>query len=273
MPTATARKRVAKKAVAKKVATKRPARRTEPETDEAPEESGPTKAELREQERAERREAKRAEQDERAETIYNFRQEGKGWDEIAEEMGRNQGACAKDYLWHEARLEDGGDIPEATPELIAEHREAGESYPKIEVRYDITRQKVWKLLEEAGVDHFESDIGKGGRYVKRDPEVVAERQAAAKASRSNGDGSGTGKRGRPRKFKGFTDETPDEDIMNAVEGKKITWSKVRGEGTYSAGVQEGTMDLTEDKAGNRQLTFSDGRKSRTVAVNRIVSIG
>lgn len=290
MPTATEpRKRTAKKAAAATngAARKRVARKPVVEDEEdfieeeapkrrgRPKGDGPTKGEIAALERAERQAAKAEAHAENVAEVVRMRDEGMGWDEIAEAMGKSHGLCLKFYYWHLAREEDGGNIPEPTVDDIVADREAGLSYPQIEVKYDITRQKVWAFLDEAGIDHFESDIGKGGRYVKRDPEVVAERQALAAQKRAEANpnaGKGRG-RGRKPKFQGFTDETPDEDILDAVEGKKITWNKARGDGTDSAVAKEGTVEIKTDKRKQRGLTFSDGRKTRTCYVKNIVSIG
>lgn len=286
MPTATPTKRAAKKAVSTNGTRRRVAAKTVDEAiedddlieDEAPKRGrrkseGPTQADILAQERAERKAARQSQRDDDAETVYAMREEGKSWDEISEEMGKSTGLCVKLFYWAEARREDDGDIPEPTVEAVVADREAGLSYPQIEVKYDITRKQVWEFLEEAGIDHFESDIGKGGRYVRRDPEVVAARQEAAaqKRAASRPEGSGR-KRGRKPKFNGFNDETSDEDVLNMTEGKKITWNKVRGEGTDSATPKPGTLEITEDKRGKRGLKFSDGRKTRTVYVNNIVEI-
>lgn len=291
MPTATTpRKRVAKKAAATNAngangARKRAARRPETDVDEdefmeedeapkkgRPRSEGPTKAEIAAQERAARKAEKASARDEDAATVAEMRAEEKSWDEISEELGKSVGLCVKLYYWHLAREEDGGEIPEPTTEDVVADREAGLSYPQIEVKYDITRQQVWSYLEEAGIDHFESDIGKGGRYVKRDPEIVEGRRQAAAEKRNANRPEGGRKRGRKPKFTGFTDETPDEDVLSATEGKKITWNKVRGEGTDSAIPKVGTLEITTDKRNKRGLKFSDGRKTRTVYVNNIVEI-
>jgi hypothetical protein len=268
---APARKRAAKKVVEEEFIEEDEA---QPAKKGRPRKEGPTAAEIKSNEVAERRAERAAARDEDAETVYQMKEEGTSWDDIAEAMGKSVGLCQKLLYWHEARLLDGGDIPEPTVEDIVNDRDAGMSYPQIEVKYDITRGKVWSYLEEAGIDHFESDIGKGGRYVRRDPEVVEARRKEAAAKRAtNPDGTPRTRRNRKAKFTGFTDETPDKDVMNAVEGKKIEWNKVRGEGTDSATVKEGTMEITEDKRGKRGLKFSDGRKTRTVYVNNIVAVG
>lgn len=265
------RKRAASKRAAatngKAPARKRAASKT---TDDEPVEEKTTKA----AEAAEAREARKAARlekwDDLSNQVFELREEGKGWDEIAEELEMSVGLAQKYLFWHEARQEDGGDIPEATADEVARLRDEEHlSWPRIEVMFDISRQTCWKLYAEAKGDpeaHFSSDIGKGGRYVERDPDEVEARRAARKPASNS-----TGRRGRPPKFKGFRDETPDEDVMNAVEGKKITWDKTRGGGEDSAVVKEGTMSIVNNKSG-RGLQFSDGRKTRTVFVNKIKAV-
>lgn len=215
----------------------------------------------REQERQERYEAKLAEERERIDLVTELRDAGKTWDEVVTVTGIN--ASTAQYLYLKGQNSN-GKRPEATPEAIISEREAGMSYAKIQAKYGIGRQQVWRLMEEGGVDHFSSDIGKGGRFINRDPEKVAARQAA-KAS------TGT-KRGRRKAFKGFTDETADDEVMATIENKTIEWNKVRGEGTLTAKVKEGTISIVHSKAGVRGVQFNDGSKQRTVAVNSIVSV-
>lgn len=288
--TSAPRKRVAKKAAATPESTNTaPKRRGRPpkaatpvEDEETFEESpkGPTKAEIDAEERAQRKQERRDEYEEAVARVVELRSTDPvtGWDEISEELGVHPGVALKMLYWHEARQEDNYELEVPTPEAVAELRDAGWSWPRIEVKYDITRGKAWKLYGEAMGDeeaHFSSDIGKGGRYVERDPEEVAARRAARASSKpaTNGAGAAPKRRGRKAAFKGFTDETPEEDILNAVEGNKITWNLTRGDGTDSAIPKPGTVQIVTDKRNQRGIKFNDGRKSRTVYVNKVIAIG
>lgn len=237
-----------------------PAPESEPETKQTAKERNAEEVAARKAARAEERASVKDE-------VVALRADGKNWEEVSDALGISVGLAQYHSFVAEYDEEYGDDRPEATPEVIREERDGGLSWGRIQAKYLISRKQAWDLLADAGVDHFDSDIGRGGRHINRDPEEVDRRREAAKASRRKGTG-----RGRKPKFQGFTDETDDIDVIEAVEGKKITWNKLRGEGTDEAVVKAGSVQIKTDKRGNRGISFSDGKKSRTVYVNRIVGI-
>lgn len=255
-------KRVAKKATeptpAKRAATrKRAAAQPEPEvTEEAPK-------------RGRRRgRGPWADDADRRAAVVKLRNEGTAWADIAEEVGVTAGMANFLYNSDAYGEEFHG---QATAEIVAEERDVnGMSWSEIEAKYWITRGQAWDLYAEAGGDHFKSDIGKGGRYVERDPEVVEARRAEKAAERAANKPATT--RRRKKAFTGFDDETPEDDIINLVDGKSLTWRKTRGEGEDSAKVKPESADIKSSRAG-RALTFTDERgKARTILVNNITAI-
>lgn len=63
-----------------------------------------------------------------------------------------------------------------------------------------------------------------------------------------------------------------EDIVAAVDGKKVTWAKSLGDGTVSAKVNPGSAKVKDAKSG-RELGFTTKNGFRTIAVSKIVKIG
>ena len=259
-------KRVSKKAAAdptptparKRAASKRAAAKPEP-VEEAPKKG------------RRRGRGDYAADQERRDAVVELRDEkGMGWADIAEEVGVTAGMAT--FLYNCVKW--GTDLHgTATPEIIAQERDENNvSWSEIEAKYWITRGEAWDLYAEAGGDHFKSDIGRGGRYVERDPEVVAARQAERAEARKASKPAGT-RRGRKPTFKGFTDETTDDEIINLVDNRTITWTKVRGDGEDSAHVRQDSADLKTSR-GKRVLTFIDskGGKSRTVIANSITAV-
>lgn len=208
-------------------------------------------------------------EDLRNEVVELRENKGLGWAEIAEKVGVTSGMAT--FLWY---CNEYGDEfhGSATPDVVSEERDVnGLSWSQIEAKYWITRGQAWDLYAEAGGDHMQSDIGKGGRYIVRDPEVVAARQAEKAAARKAAN-PGTGRKGRKPKFKGFTEETPEEDIVNMIDGRKITWTSARG-GELSATVKPDSIgDFKTDSRGRRSFPFNDGSKSRTIFVNAITAV-
>lgn len=207
--------------------------------------------------------------DVRAQVVDLRDNQSMNWADIAEKVDLTAGMATFLYASHNYGDEFHG---LADPQTIATERDENNlSWSAIEAKYWITRGEAWDLYAEAGGDHFTSDIGKGGRYITRDPEVVEQRRADRAEARKAAKPAGA-RRGRRKAFTGFDADTPDDDIINAVDGRTITWTKPRGGGEDTAKVMPETADLKTDRTGKRSLVFNDGKKSRTVYVTGITAI-
>lgn len=258
----TARKAPARKAPAKTAAKKAPAKapaKKAPATKSTSVDSGTkaAEAEAKRQARAQAQEVRRNE-------IVNLRDSGKSWEEIAKQLGIHQTRAHTEYLYATTERAD----VEATPARIKKERDAGSPWVQLAARYGITKGAAQKLYREAGADPHASYIGKGGRYHGHEEKIAHLKSEKAPAQPRKGRSTA------PAGKSVFNDEVEKDDVIAKIDGKFIhhSLSEKMGGGVAKTKVAAGTVKVGKQKDGTRVVQFSDGDKTRTVALLSIVKV-
>lgn len=199
--------------------------------------------------------------------IVKRRKAGESVASIAQALGVNAVTVNAHYL--AATVEQVKEAP--TPTRIKAGRDKdGHSWKVLSLMYGITKQKVQELYKEAGGDPRATSATKAPAPKAAKATKAAKKVTVPKAPT-----------GKPVFGALATEEgplSPEEKaaIIEKIEGKKITRMNNAVAGSpepEEMRVAAGTAKVGHQKDGTRVVQFSDGDKTRTVALASIVKVG
>ncbi len=183
------------------------------------------------------------------------------WREIATDLGMSEGRVQMAY--YNSKGATGTPTPKAV--LTARDKE-GLSWGRIAAQFGISEGKARTLYVEGGGDLLATTLNRGGR---KPAGVIVDKPAKAS---SKVVGAKPARKGKKGKFV-ITPEMDDDAIVNAVDGRKVVWNKIKGDGTSEATLKPGSAKIGTSKSGQRVLSFNDGNKGRSIPVDNIVKVG